>query len=382
MFVAEFSGESVGIIHVVGKRQGTYKISPLIVSEEHRGLKGIGNALLAHAEAHARQSEARQLYCTVAEGNRSALQFFLRHGFVSAGSSDSHYKRGSREVMLYKRLQAEETIRLRDETSISVLPFQDCDAEQVRSIILRDLPSGFTGIDDQWVDALFAGYQRRHTADVNAKYKLMYVAKDSAGNVLGLVAATPKKGTPIKLMPLLASTDMAFDALLSDLPFQMARYGHKLYIHVCPTVPQVLSLQRHGWKLDAAMPGAYRTDVVTQQWSLDVGKDTMRTMRVKKRFFDQIRSGEKRLEVRVAYDSINGIASGERIRLLAHDESLVVRVADKRPYPTFREMLVCEPYSSIVPGAVSADEVHGILKKFYNDEKERLGVIVLEFQPC
>src|ERR1035441_7712614 len=36
MFIAERDGKQVGLIHLVGKRQGTYKISPLIISKEYQ----------------------------------------------------------------------------------------------------------------------------------------------------------------------------------------------------------------------------------------------------------------------------------------------------------------------------------------------------------
>ncbi|MEY4723750.1 MAG: hypothetical protein RLZZ324_1263 [Candidatus Parcubacteria bacterium] len=380
MFVAEVGGVPAGIIHVVGKRQQTYKISPLMVLEQFRGTRGIGKALLAHAETYAVSHRARQLYCTVAAGNRLAMQFFLRHGFVVAGSSENHYKHGSKEIMLYKELHDPSRITTLDAQSISVIPFQEEDADQVRAFIKRHLPDAFAGIDDSWVDALFAGYRRRHGGDVDTKYKLIYVAKDSTGTVLGLAAATPKKGTPIKLMPFIATSQQVFNALLSDLPFMLAPLGHKLYIHASPGVDEVLSLQRHGWRLDAALPGAYRPDVVTQQWSLDIGVETMRTMRLKKHFFDHIAAERKTLEVRVGYDNINNIAVGERIRLVSHGESLVVRVSDKRTYRTFSDMLAKEPFGKIAPDAATAEEVLKILKGFYDDKKEALGVVVLEFR--
>lgn len=292
MFIAEADGERAGVIHVVGKRQQTYKISPLIVAEAFRGTRGIGRALLDHAEAYARSREARQLYCTVAGSNHGAMQFFVRHGFIRAGTSDSHYKKGIRETMLYKPLYSTETIQAFDRVSVSVIPFEERNAEQVQDLILKTLPSSFGGISEEWVTALFKGYRRRHTSDVNSKYKLIFVASDSDGHVVGIAAATPKKGTPIKLMPLIATSQVAFDALLTDLPHQLAPYGHKLYIHINPTVEEVLSLQRQGWKLDAAMPGAYRPDTVTQQWSLEIGETTMRTMRVKRRFLtSSVRAG-------------------------------------------------------------------------------------------
>ena len=83
MFIAEQDGRSVGLIHVVVKKQETVKISPLIVSTDYRGKLGVGSMLLKHAEDFARNLGARQLYCTVASPNLKALGFFLRKGFRS-----------------------------------------------------------------------------------------------------------------------------------------------------------------------------------------------------------------------------------------------------------------------------------------------------------
>ena len=75
MFVLVHDGEPAGIIHLVGKRQETYKISPLIISSRFQGSQGFGSALLEHAEAYARAASARQLYCTVAEETRTVTYF-------------------------------------------------------------------------------------------------------------------------------------------------------------------------------------------------------------------------------------------------------------------------------------------------------------------
>jgi len=54
MFIAEVDGERAGMMHVVGKRQSTYKISPLIVAPEFQGSHGLGSRLLSYAENYAR----------------------------------------------------------------------------------------------------------------------------------------------------------------------------------------------------------------------------------------------------------------------------------------------------------------------------------------
>ncbi len=383
MYIAEIDGRRAGMIHLVGKRQSTYKISPLIVAPEFQGKFGLGNLLLEHVEAYVRGQQARQLYCTVAEKNVTAMQFFLRKGFIRAGSSDSHYKSGVTETMLYKPLYGVSKIMSLDQIHVSVLPLDEANVdmkEQVGRLLLEKLQGSFEGITDDWVTALFDGYSRRHTFDINTKYKLIFVALDSTGRVIGVAGATPKKGSPIKIMPFIATNIVAFEALLIDIPHQLVPYGHKLYVHLNPSADEVVSLQRLGWKLDAAMPSAYFPAVVTHQWSLDIGETTMRTMRVKRRFYDLIFSGRKTLEVRVGYDSINRIQVGERIRLTTHTGSFEVKVSAIRRYRTFEEMLSAEPYEHIAPDAKSREEVLSLLKQIYPAHKEKLGVVVLEFE--
>lgn len=386
MFILEVSGVIAGMIHLVGKKQSTYKISPLIISPEFQGRFGLGSQLVTYAEEYVRRkSKARQLYCTVAKQNYVAMQFFLRKGFVKAGSSDSHYKNGIIETMLYKPLFSKGDLEALDGQHVSVLPLDETEHRlrtQIRQILLEELPKSFEGIDNNWVSSLFAGYDRRNTKDINAKYKLIYVALNSAMDPIGIAGATPKKGSPIKVMPLIAKNKAAFEALLIDIPHQLSLYGHKLYVHINPTVEEVISLQRLGWNLDAALPAGYRPGVVTQQWSIDVNRHTMRTMRVKEKFFKSIRSGEKTLEIRVGYKTtINSIKLGERIRLTTHTDKLDVKVCSVRRYPSFIKMFDVESYKNIMPWASSMEEVLSLLRQFYPKSKEQLGVVVLEFGP-
>ena len=383
MFILEVNGVKAGMIHLVGKKQSTYKISPLIISPEFQGRFGLGSQLLTFAEEYVRRKgKDRQIYCTVAEKNYAAMQFFLRKGFIKAGSSDSHYKNGIIETMLYKPLFSEDDLEALDGQQVSVLPLDETKPHhrtQIRQILLQELPKSFEGIDDRWVSSLFAGYDRRNTKDINAKYKLIYVALSGTMVPIGVAGATPKKGSPIKVMPFIAKNKAAFEALLIDIPHQLSLYGHKLYIHINPTAEEVISLQRLGWKLDAALPSGYKPDVVTQQWSIDVNSHTMRTMRVKNKFFKSIHSGEKTLEVRVGYKTIKSIKIGERIRLTTHTDKLDVKVRSIRKYPTFEKMFEVEPYENIMPWAMSMEEVLSLLRQFYPESKERLGVVVLEF---
>ena len=377
MFIAEIDGSQVGLIHVVEKRQETLKISPLIVSTDYRGHLGIGSMLLERAEEYARSVGARQIYCTVAAPNQKALGFFLRKGFYVTGTAKDHYKRGINEHMLYKQLVDEPGF---DSPNVSVIPFDErLHANSVRKLILDEMIGDFVGVDDDWVDALFAGYHRRDSADVNAKYKIIYVA-ESGGKVVGVAGATPKKGDPIKLMPLVASTETAFEALVIDLQNLLVDYGHKLYVHIVPEAWQVACLQRHGWELEGVFPGGYAPTSVVQQWGLNFNKEgsTVRKMRIKRPYFDAIMAGKKTLEVRVGYDSIKRLEAGELLQLETSHTSGVVRIKAVRVYRDFADMLSTESWKQIVPQVSSESEALRLLKGIYGPDKEELGIYVLE----
>ena len=378
MFIAESDGRPVGVIHVVNKKQGTVKISPLIVDTAYRGKMGVGSMLLKHAEDFARSLGARQIYCTVAEPNKKALGFFLRKGFRITGTAKDHYKIGIDEHMLYKQLIDEAGF---DSPNISVVPFDESQhADGARALILSQMSGDFDGVDSNWVDALFAGYRRMESGDVNTKFKIIFVA-ECDGQVVGVAGATPKKGQPIKLMPLVAKSEAAFEALVIDLQGLLEDYGHKLYVHLVPEPWQIACLQRHGWALEGVFPGGYAPNSVVQQWGLSLQKGSpVRKLRIKKPYFDDIMSGRKTLEVRVGYNSIKRLKAGELLQLETGHTSGAVRIKSIRIYRNFADMLATELWQQIVPQAKSEEEALRLLRKIYPDHKERLGVHVIEVE--
>lgn len=379
MFIAEVDYHPAGIIHLVIKKQGTVKISPLIVAPEYRGKLGIGSKLLRHAEDFAHKHHARQLYCTVAAQNQDTLKFLLRKGFHLAGKAQDHYKPGIDECMLYKPLGQSLTPGLSD---ISIVPFDEKKhTAATRQLILSQVGSDFNGVDDTWVDVLFTSYQRRENRDVNAKYKLIFIAEQDR-KVVGVVVATPKKGQPIKIMPLVAKSEAVFEALVTHLPQLLAGYGHKLYIHLVPEPWQVACLQRHGWTIEGMFPGGYAPNSVVQQWGISLNKKgvPIRKMRIKKPYFDGIISGRKTLEVRIGYNSIKRLKEGQLLQLENGHASGVVRIRSIRIYSKFADMLATEPWQQIVPQAESEREALRLLHKVYPPHKERLGVHVIEIE--
>ena len=379
MFIAEVDRHPAGMIHLVVKKQGAVKISPLIVAPEYRGQFGIGSKLLRHAEDFARKHHARQLYCTAAAQNQATLKFLLRKGFHLAGKAQDHYKPGIDECMLYKPLSQGLAPDLSD---ISIVPFDEKKhAAATHQLILSRVDSNFIGVDDTWVDVLFTSYQRRESRDVNAKYKLIFIAEQDR-KVVGVVVATPKKGRPIKIMPLAAKSDAVFEALVANLPQLLAAYGHKLYVHLVPEPWQVACLQRHGWTIEGMFPGGYAPNSVVQQWGISLNRKgvPMRKMRIKKPYFDGIMSGRKTLEVRIGYSSIKRLNEGQLLQLENGHASGVVRIKSIRIYDRFADMLVAEPWREIVPQARNKEEALRLLHKIYPPHKERLGVHVIEVE--
>ncbi len=375
MYVAELDRNIVGILNFVVKHQGTLKISPLIVRQTERG-QGISRMLFEKVFVYACEHDVRQIYCTVSERNVVALGYFLAHGFVRAGKALRQYRTDMDEIMLYKIVEHLDLPL--NETIISVLPLVEEDKPQVRKLVLDRLVPNFEGVNDSWVDALFSGYGRRNSSDPNEKYKLIWVAKARDGTILGVAAATPRKGEPIKLMPLTASTIEAFWALVAELPGLLSSYGHKLYTHAVPSSVEVETFQHHGWQIEAMMPESYKSGVVTQQWGLVLEGDTMKTMRVKRQYFDAIMAGTKPLEVRIGYNSIKKIAAGDQIRLECARLAGIVQVVAVRVYDTFAEMLAKEEAGHIVPenpqGALK------VLQSIYPPDKEAFGVYVLQLK--
>ena len=377
MFIAAVGHERVGLLHLVIKRQNTCKISPLIVARDARG-SGVGRALLEKAESFARLNDCRQIYCTVSQKNTGALNLFLRNGFIPAGESVNHYKQGRKEVMLYKTLHENVGDDEFDFDHISVLPLEEGQKDQVRKLLLEELPVDFLGINDGWVDSLFAGYDRRRARDVDQKYKLIFTATDRNNRVLGVVGATPKKGEPIKLMPFVATDTPSFFALLSDVPALLADYGKKVYVHIVPDTDQTRFLQNSGWRLDGVMPDSYQVGCVTQQWSKNLEREQyMPQMRLKKRYLDLIKADSKTLEVRVGYKFVLALKVGEQIAFVSRGDRVIKEIVAIRKYSSFEDMFESEDHTKIVPG-LSREEVEKLLREIYPPAKEALGVYVIE----
>ncbi|HEY0640384.1 MAG TPA: ASCH domain-containing protein [Pseudonocardiaceae bacterium] len=367
-FVLMVGSRRCGVLNLAIKKQGTCKISPLIVfAEDGRPCPaGSGAALLAVAEREALRTGAHQLYCTVAEKNTDAMDFFRRNGFVASGQAQDQYRRGSTEMVLRRVLR-----RPSEEPIISVGDqVTDDEWPAVRRFLMEHQNPRVPDSGEDWLDALRAGgYVCR--------------ASDRTGRLLAVAVASPKKGGAVKVMPVAAIDQDGFRALVVDLPSLLEKRGHKAFLHLNPDPSQVLSLQAARWELEALLPEAYCVSETAQQWGHSLvldGEATVRNLRIRREYFELIRSGRKTLEIRVGYDNIKRITPGTDIRLMCDEESLLCRVRDVRRHDSFEKLLADEDIERALPG-MAPDEALTRLRRIYPRTKEDLGVYVLELEP-
>jgi ribosomal protein S18 acetylase RimI-like enzyme len=79
-------GKPIGLCIVSGAN-----LDMLFVASSERG-KGIGERLLADAEARMRESRIKEAYLYVALGNDGAVRFYARHGWTDAGKVDKVFE--------------------------------------------------------------------------------------------------------------------------------------------------------------------------------------------------------------------------------------------------------------------------------------------------
>jgi ASC-1-like (ASCH) protein/GNAT superfamily N-acetyltransferase len=379
LFVLWEDSDRRGVLNLVFKRQSTCKISPLILFPLDQNRRGFGTTLVHAAEEEARKAGARQLYCTVARSNRNSLNFFLQLGFVICGDAHEQYKACETEMLLRKPLYHPPSVS-DVEDMISVIEVQDDGAwSEVRKLLSHNLPTLVDGVSDAWLESM-----RRNAREYDdsprdeGRRAWIYAAKDRAGRYRAGAIVTYKKGGSLKVMPIAARDIAAFRALIFDLPTLLYGSGRKAYLHHVPTAAEVAALQESSWSLEALLPGAYREDVVTQQWGCPLGKDApIRNLRIQNRYLSMIKRKQKTLEIRVAYDHIKKIKPGDRIKLVSDSDQTIRRVRDVRHYPRLDRMLEHEDVGQALPG-LEASEALQRLREIYPPDKEKLGIVVLD----
>lgn len=100
---------------------------------------------------------------------------------------------------------------------------------------------------------------------------------------------------------------------------------------------------------------------------------------VRDEYLEQILSGRKTMEVRVAYPNIARLEAGDTLLL---NERYSYAIAAVRCYPTFEALAAAENPASIAPDLSHPDDLVRACRALYPPEKEALGVVALEIVPA
>jgi ASC-1-like (ASCH) protein len=120
------------------------------------------------------------------------------------------------------------------------------------------------------------------------------------------------------------------------------------------------------------------TSFLPQQGKVLVWDMRTKTLWIRAEYLDQVLSGHKTIEVRVAYSNIARLEPGDRL-LLNGAHPFVIRRMGR--YASFEDLLAHEDPASIAPG-MSRQALLSALRQLYPPEKEALGAIALEIEPA
>lgn len=102
----------------------------------------------------------------------------------------------------------------------------------------------------------------------------------------------------------------------------------------------------------------------------------VKTLWIKDEYLQQVLTGRKTVEVRVAYRNITRLEPGDT--LLLNDLHPYV-ISDIRHYTDFDTLVAAEDPATIAPDLPGPEALLAACRAIYPPEKEALGVVALEF---
>jgi ASC-1-like (ASCH) protein len=103
----------------------------------------------------------------------------------------------------------------------------------------------------------------------------------------------------------------------------------------------------------------------------------LKTLWIKDEYLQQILSGRKTVEVRVAYANVARLQPGDVLLL---NEQYRYVVAAVRRYADFEAMVAAEDAATIAPDLPDRETLLAACRAIYPPEKEALGVVALEIE--
>lgn len=106
----------------------------------------------------------------------------------------------------------------------------------------------------------------------------------------------------------------------------------------------------------------------------------VRSMNIRRPYFEHIAKGDKTIEVRVAYPNMRKIQPGQRIRFVSGDTECLTVVQNVATCSSFEELLQAEDPAAIAPDISSTTELLELIREIYPPEKEALGVLAIHIE--
>lgn len=101
----------------------------------------------------------------------------------------------------------------------------------------------------------------------------------------------------------------------------------------------------------------------------------LKTLWVKDEYLEQILSGRKTVEVRVAYSNVTRLEPGDGLLLNNQHRYVITAI---RCYPNFDALVAAEDPAAIAPDLADREALLAACRAIYPPEKEALGVVALE----
>jgi ASC-1-like (ASCH) protein len=100
-----------------------------------------------------------------------------------------------------------------------------------------------------------------------------------------------------------------------------------------------------------------------------------KTLWVKDEYLQQVLSGRKTVEVRVAYSNVARLEPGDRLLLNGQYPYVITAI---RRYPDFEALVAAEDAVAIAPDLPGREALLAACRAIYPPDKEALGVVALQ----
>lgn len=125
-------------------------------------------------------------------------------------------------------------------------------------------------------------------------------------------------------------------------------------------------------------------DYTERKWKLLLAPSTTHlyvdahNMNVKEPWYGLIQEGKKTVEGRLLDDKRKKYKKGDYIKF--NNQGWIFQIKKLTVYKTFKDMLISEGLSNVLPNVASLEDGIAVYKKYYNKEdEERLGVVAIRY---